>query len=208
MKMNSMQVLAAVIATGLAMIGVSELRASGTATLVAPAKTSIALVNLETLMTKLDETKSLNDELKGTFEARKKELDELVKKAEALQKERDMLPAESKERRQKAAEAAEASKLIAARRDIFQALIDMDNGELVRGMYAKILAAIDSFAKKEGIDMVLLDDRGINLPTQGTQNQVNAAIQAKRILFATDTLDITNRVATIMNAEYSAPSKK
>lgn len=208
MKMNSMQVLAAVIATGLAMMGVSELRASGTATLVAPAKTSIALVNLETLMTKLDETKSLNDELKSTFEARKKELDELVKKAEALQKERDMLPAESKERRQKAAEAAEASKLIAARRDIFQALIDMDNGELVRGMYAKILAAIDSFAKKEGIDMVLLDDRGINLPTQGTQNQVNAAIQAKRILFATDTLDITNRVATIMNAEYSAPSKK
>lgn len=208
MNMNSARALALVIAGGLAVVGVSELRANGTAPMNAAPKTSIALVNLENLMSKLDETKALNEELRIGFEKRKKDLDELSKKGEALKTERDLLPAESKERRQKAAEMTETQQLLEARTKIFQLLIDMDNGELVRAMYNKILTTIDAFAKKEGYDLVMLDDRGIKLPTQGTQNQVNAAIQAKRVLYANEALDVTSRIATLMNAEYSAPAKK
>jgi len=159
-------------------------------------------------MTQLDETEVLNKELKSTFDKRKKEFEEVVNRARALETERDMLPAESRERRQKAADAAEAKKMAEARHTIYQALIDLDNGELIRAMYTKIVASINSFSQKEGIDLVMLDDRGITLPTSATQSQVNSAIQAKRVLFASDTIDITDRLAKIMNAEYNSPTRK
>ncbi len=211
MKMNTSRALALVLAGALTALGVTELRATGggpTAVLrnAAP-KTSVGLVNLEKLMTKLDETKSLNDELKATFEKKKKELDEVVTRIKALENERDLLPADSKQRREKSAEVAEQSKLAEARRAIFQTLIDLDNGELVRIMYTKIIASIDSFSQKEGFELVLLDDRGIILPNNATQNQINTAIQAKRILFASDSIDITDRLATLMNAEYNSPAR-
>lgn len=210
MKTNRMSTVGLMVAVGIGALAVGELRAWGVAPAAVPAapKTSVAIVNLEKLMAQLDETEVLNKELKSTFDKRKKEFEEVVNRARALETERDMLPAESRERRQKAADAAEAKKMAEARHTIYQALIDLDNGELIRAMYTKIIASINSFSQKEGVDLVMLDDRGITLPTSATQSQVNSAIQAKRVLFASDTIDITDRLAKIMNADYNSPTRK
>ncbi|MCC6427375.1 MAG: OmpH family outer membrane protein [Phycisphaerales bacterium] len=212
MKSNQVKTLGIIVGTGLATLGVAGLRAApalptAPAPLAAP-KSSVAVINLEHLMAKLDETKSLNADLKITFDNRQKELDDLINKAKALEEEIKILPEESKERRLKSAQLYETGTLAKTRQGILQRLIDTDKGELVRGIYLKVTAAVDAFAKKEGIDIVLLDDRGITLRSSGTQDEMNAVIQAKRILFAAEPLDITDRVANIMNTEFSSPAKR
>lgn len=207
MKKSSVLTVGALCVAGL--IGATELRANGGAisALVAP-KTAVAIVNLEKLMELLDETKQLNDELKVMFDKRSKEFEEVRARAKALEEDVKLLPEGTKERRLKAAEEAEAKSLVEARYQIYQKLIEIDRGELVRQMYTKITASVEAFSKKEGYELVLLDDRGITLPNSGTANTMNTAIQAKRIIFAADGLDITDRIATLMNTEYKAPAKR
>ena len=84
----------------------------------------------------------------------------------------------------------------------------MINSQIIRELYAKVNKTIEEFAKREGYSMVLLDDRGIELTQQMTSNEVNQVILSKRILFADGSLDLTERIATVMNNEYGAAKTK
>ncbi len=213
MQFNANRSLVILLAAGMAALSAGSLRAIGEAPLgrapfnAAP-KTAVGLVNLEKLMKDLQEIKAMNADLKVTFDARQKELDDLSTKGKALEKEIEVLAADSKERRNKQAQLYEMGQLAKTRQAVLQRLIDLDKGELVRAMYTKVAAAVDSFAQKEGFDLIILDDRSLDLPASGTQNEMNATIQAKRVMFAAQGLDITDRIATLMNAEYAAPAKK
>ncbi|GMV25863.1 MAG: hypothetical protein AMXMBFR58_18940 [Phycisphaerae bacterium] len=210
MNTNSGRALALVLAGGLAILGLGEIRAMGNAPApaLAAAKSAVGIINLEKLMEKLNETKVLNEEMKAEFDSRQKELDDLAKRVTALETEVKTIATESKEYRQKMGEYQETRLLANARREILQKITDVDNGDLIHKMYNKIIASVDAFAQKEGFDLILLDDRGIKLPTNATPSQVNGAIQAKRILFAAESIDITDRIAKLMNAEYAAPAKR
>jgi Skp family chaperone for outer membrane proteins len=203
---------ALLLAAGLAAAATLTVTASselspGPAPAPVQAKSGVAVVNLERLMEKLDEVKALNDELKISFDERQKQLTELSERVKSLEAEVKLLPAEDKGRRLKYAEYLETLQIANARKEIYQRLIDLDKGDLIRRMYNKMQQSVGAFAAKEGFEMVVLDDRGIELPEQGTQDQMNAAIQAKRVLFAADALDVTDRVANWMNTEYASPKR-
>ncbi|HLO42479.1 MAG TPA: OmpH family outer membrane protein [Phycisphaerales bacterium] len=207
MKKSSVLGLGALCVMGL--IGATELRANGGAisALVAP-KTAVAVVDLERLMDALTEVKDMRKQLSEVADKREKELEQLGNNVKSLDEELKILANGSKERFEKVAAREEAKLMGRARQSAYQELMDLDSGEVVRRMYLKIVEAVDAFAKKEGFELVLMDDRQIKLPEVGKVNTMNAAIQAKRILFAADTLDVTDRIVTIMNTEYGAPSKR
>ena len=65
-------------------------------------------------------------------------------------------------------------------------------------------AAVAALAKKDGFDLILLDDRSINVPDDASYAEVNNTILNKRVLFASDTIDLTQRLITMMNNDFSA----
>jgi Skp family chaperone for outer membrane proteins len=207
MKKSSVLAIGALCVAGL--IGATELRASGGAisALVAP-KTAVGIVNLEEVMKKLTEAEDLRKQLGDVAKKREDELVELDKKVKALEEEVKLIPDGAKDRFEKIAAREEAKLMGRARQSAYQELMDLDSGEVVRRMYMKIVDAVEVFAKKEGYELILLDDRLIKLPEVGKVNTMNAAIQARRVLFAENAIDITDRVVTLMNAEYKAPAKR
>jgi Skp family chaperone for outer membrane proteins len=176
----------------------------------APAPATIGLVNLEVLMNNLTELADRNAEVKVISDdmvAKRSKLAEEVKEIEAQLG--TVVPANNmRERVQMTAELAEKRQLLKIRSEGFSAQIDVINAQIIRELYAKAGKTIEEFAKREGYTLVLLDDRGIQLSPQMSSEAVNQVILNKRILFADGSVDITERIATVMNNEYAAAKNK
>lgn len=178
---------------------------SSPASMAAP-KTAVGVIDLEKLMAALTEVKERNKVLQEQGAEKQGQLNEVVKRRDKVAEDIKMLAQDSKERRLKVAEGIELEQQAKAKAAVLQQLIDIDKGEMIREMYEKIQASTAALAKKEGFDLIIIDDRGIDLPKMGAINEMNARISAKRVLFAADELDLTQRLANVMNAEYSAPA--
>jgi Skp family chaperone for outer membrane proteins len=166
---------------------------------------TIAIVNLQTLMGGLKELEDLNKELDPTRAAYKAQLDELDTRIKALEVElKDNIAADkSLNRTEKALQFSELRNVKEFREKSFLDLMDARNGEILQKVYVKLLPSISAYAKREGIDLVLLDDRGIPVPPTATASQINNIILSKRILHADDKLDITQALITVINNEYA-----
>ena len=166
--------------------------------------TAVALVNVERALNELEELKALNKSLESRATSRQEKLDTLKKEQESLQAELAELPSNNKERqREIRARMFELNETIKARFNAYQTLIDIEKGEIIAPLYAKLLAAVQEVAVKEGYEMVLFDDRSLQVPN-GVQSVVNDAIQQKSILYANDRVDITSRVVLMMNNKFQA----
>jgi Skp family chaperone for outer membrane proteins len=170
----------------------------------ARAPVSIALVNVRETINGLDELEAENQKLRQRVENRQKDLNELGKQLEEINEELKILPANDTEnRRRLVARGTELREVFNARANVYQRLIEIEEGDIMRALYTKLQAAVAEVASKEGFDLVIFDDRIIELP-KAEERGVNAAIQDKLILFAADGLDISDRVITLMNSKYQA----
>ncbi len=197
---------------GIAVVGGSAMLVNAVPSAVAPAPAAatIGLVNLEGLMNNLTELKDRNAEVKVISDemvAKRQKLAEEVKEIETQLS--TVVPASNmQERVRMTAELAEKRQLLKIRSEGFSAQIDVINAQIIRELYGKVTKAIEEFAKREGYTMVLLDDRGIELSPQMSSDAVNQVILNKRILFADGSVDITERIATVMNNEYAAAKSR
>ncbi|MFY7895365.1 MAG: OmpH family outer membrane protein, partial [Phycisphaerales bacterium] len=149
------------------------------------------------------EVKIISDEMI----AKRTKLAEEVKEIEA-QLSTSVPASNMQERVRMTAELAEKRQLLKIRSEGFSAQIDVINAQIIRELYGKVTKAIEEVAKREGYSLVLLDDRGIELSPQMSSDAVNQVILNKRILFADGSLDITDRIATVMNNDYAAAKTK
>ncbi|MEM7623174.1 MAG: hypothetical protein AAF235_08205, partial [Planctomycetota bacterium] len=62
----------------------------------------------------------------------------------------------------------------------------------------------DTVARSEGYDIVYIDDSGVELPTQPTEQQALQIILSRRVLFASNAIDITDELQRLMNNRYRA----
>jgi Skp family chaperone for outer membrane proteins len=168
--------------------------------------TRIAVVDIGRLMNSLEELKARNEavQIRGAALAdRLKQLESQIKDIEAELK--DMIPRDDVKRRgEKLAEQFELRATLEARAKAYQQLINLENGDILMDLYTKVQEAAGNFARREGFDMIFLDDRAIRLPRAGTNEEYNDIIQRKRIIYANDSLDITEALLTQMNNAYTA----
>jgi Skp family chaperone for outer membrane proteins len=108
----------------------------------------------------------------------------------------------------KRAELMVRAQTLDAQANAYKQLTRLDAGDVLRDMHAKVIAGIDVIAKREGIDIVIADDRALELPNPGTDEDVGRAINSRRLLYATPTVDLTQRVLTQVNNDYNAGKKK
>lgn len=195
---------AGVLLFGAALVGANQQTASG------PAPTRVGVIDLAKLINDLDELKDRNGEVQVKAGAYKKELDKLKEEVEALQRrlEHEVPRTDIKLRIEVRTQLAERLALGDARKKAYETLLELENGEIIRGLYEKVAAAAGEFAKREGYDMLILDDRGINLDANTGIDRINATIQNKRVIYAADELNVTQRLLTKMNNDYKASGGK
>jgi Skp family chaperone for outer membrane proteins len=172
--------------------------------------TAVGVLDLQKLYAegKLAELTAMNDRLRATGQARQAELDEIAKKLEQMGKEAELKPKRSPERLEIEAKGVVLKAQYEAQVRAYQSVIDIEKGDVLRTMYAKILDATKTIAERDGFDIVLLDDRSVQVPDGLVPNNVvQQSMQSRRVMFAKDQLDITERVATLLNNEFNAPKR-
>jgi Skp family chaperone for outer membrane proteins len=209
-NMASVMVMAGLASfSGLALAGVLGWQAGATATTrLAPEPTRIATVNLEKLVEQLAEVKERDAGVKARGLQRQEELDKIKNDLKTIESDVKEMPRDSADRREKIARGLELKQVADTKLRVYQQLINIEKGEILADIYKKICDASARLAEREGYDVVLMDDRVIQIPETGSDGDVNGAIQAKRVLWARDSLDITDRLVTMLNNERNAPSKK
>lgn len=203
---------ASIIAAGL--LGAAALHrgadADASNVYVAPAPINVGLVDLALLMNNLQELKDRNDQTMGKGKSLEGRLEEVKTQMKTIETElKEVIPeTDTKLRLEKVAQQFELQATYEARLKAYQRIIDLDHGDILNDVYPKVVDAIKRFASKEGLDVIMVDDRPIPLPRNGTVKDYNEIIQRKRILFARDGLDLTEQLTTMMNNEYAASLKK
>jgi Skp family chaperone for outer membrane proteins len=201
----------ALVAAGVALAGVA-MSAYSNASRLAATPTSVAVVDMQKAINGLDELKARNEANQKKADARVAELtkirDEITKQGKELEKSAEMAPAGNSDIINKRAELMVRAQTLDAQANAYKQLTRLDAGDVLRDMHGKVLAGIDAIAKREGIDIVIADDRALELPNPGTDEDVGRAINSRRLLYATPTVDLTQRVLTQVNNDYNAGKKK
>jgi Skp family chaperone for outer membrane proteins len=213
MRRSSVLTTLAICASILAAAGISA-----TAQTTRPSRpaTVVAIVNLAKVMDGLDEAKDAKTRLEEQVNASKKKLEEINDRLKKIDGDMDLLKEkkESKEYRQMVYEKLELASTGKARSEILQQLIDEEEGTTVRGMYVRMADAINRLAAAEGIDLVLRDDRDIIPPERTNQGrpltgrEVRGIIDQRSMMAASERIDITSQVITMMNNEFKGGRAK
>jgi len=191
----------------LAWLSVSSLaRTSPTEGMVMAAPTVVGVVDLEKLMNGLEELSARNSELNVRKERLQGQLNDTKRQIEAIENDlkNNIAETDVKARTEKLAQKFELEATYEARGKAYQRLIDLENGDVILDLYSKARGSIEQFASRNGIDLVLLDDRSIGLPRRASVKEINSVIESKRVLYANNAIDITDRILSIMNNEFRA----
>lgn len=175
----------------------------------APTPVSVAVVDFQKLINGLKELEDRNKELDAIAADFNTKVDELSVRVKALEAElKDNVPKDNRQlRAAKNAELIELQTQLDARRRVSTSLFDLRKADVIRELYAKASKNVTEFAQQQGYDLVLLDDRSITISETGSMNSLMQQILAKRVLHASSTIDLTDRMITQMNNDYAAKAK-
>ena len=167
---------------------------------------AVAIVDIERALNSLAELTARNTALAERVKVRQDDLNALATKIEGLRSELELMADNATEkRRETRAQIFELTETAKARTNAFQSLINIEKGEILHPLYLKMVDSINEIAAKEGYDLVLFDNRKLQVPDDAiTQSVVNEVIQQKSILYANDSRDITDQVILLMNNKYKA----
>ncbi len=192
------------VATALCVTAVTVLSASAdrSATELAP---TVGLVDVESVINGAEELKTFNARLEADVNVMQTELNDLANQLKTLDADFQELAQTDREgRRAIRKKQIEVSSRAEVRKRILQNDIDTRKGEAVKSIYEKMLAAIATISQRDGIEVVLFDDRAIDIPEGLVESQVNQFIQARRVLYGSEQSDVTSRVLNLLNSNYEA----
>jgi Skp family chaperone for outer membrane proteins len=176
----------------------------------APAPVSVALVDIAKLINELQERKDRMSAAQATLTQLELKLNETKDQVEfkknSLGPKGTIDPKNYAERTRVIGEINELQAILKTRTEVFQHQLNVMKGDMYHQLYDKAIAAIKAVATRDGFDIVMVDDRAVTLPELGssTEREVLGLMDNKRILYARDGLDITDRLITLMDTEYSA----
>ena len=175
---------------------------------------TIATVELQKLMDGLKELEVANGALKARVDTYQTQMKNFEDRMKAIDEElKNTIPKDNtKLRAEKSAEMFEIKTLMDARRDTFRKLLDLEQGDVIKSIYEKVLVSCDTFAKREGYDVILLNDtvlgfQGDNAGKRMGIADVTQVIRSRKLVYVNPSVDVTDRIVTIMNNELEAGIK-
>lgn len=176
---------------------------------LAPAPTAVAIVDLQRLFNGLAELNDRNKEIDAKQAGYKSELEQLKKQADDIENDlkTTVNPSDIKQRTELSLQAVILRQSIQGKSELYTRVLDIMSADLIRELYGKCNSAIATTAKRDGYDLVIFDDRSIGLPERTGTKELNQVVANKRVLYANDAADITERLITLMNNDYKAGVK-
>lgn len=177
---------------------------------MAPAPAVVGVINLEKLSNLLNEMKDRNAILSSKNNPRVEELKALDSQLSQAKKELSDLPetASRDKRLELVLKITELEAMFDTKKRAYQQVAGIESGAVLRDVYLKILAACEKFGEQNGYDLILLDDRGAQLPENRSADDYSRVITSTKVMYSKKSLDITDALATLMNNEYAAGGGK
>ena len=190
-----------------AIIGAAFVAGSGSANATAARAanpSAVAVVDLGELLEGLAERSFLEAELNQEIDQRQQELNTIVKEIERMQEDIKTLPEGDSRTIQKVRDFRIKEVQARALSQFVQEQLSLEKGKMLATIYNKIQTAVCDVSNRDGWDIVLIDDSGPSLPELANEQQMNQLILARRILCASDAVDVTADVKTLMNNQFNA----
>lgn len=198
----------AIFALALLVLGVSPWRAGATDGVRQPQPSMVAIVQPNKILNVLEELTVRIAELDARRNEYRSQLNEISGRVEVLDEKLKTLPDGSKEQADASFELREQMALLEFRSKGLDILLAEDMGGVIKGLYEKIIEATENVASADGYDIVFVDDRDIAFPPgRLAARDVQQVISQRRILYASDSIDITELVIKRMNNDFNALNK-
>lgn len=172
---------------------------------------TIGTVELQGLMDNLKELKSANEGMKTRVAAYQAQMKQLTDQAKAIDDElKNTIPkTDARARAEANARIFEIKSLVEARENTFSRLVDMEQGDIIRLIYEKALVAAETLAKREGYDMIILNDTVLGFTGELKDKrlgmrEVTEIIRSRKLVYSNPSVDVTERLVLIMNNEFEA----
>lgn len=170
----------------------------------ADAKCCAALLDLNGVLTSLDERAVRERELQEFIQAQTAKLDELKRSAQAAQDDLKVLPERSRDWESKREEAVRLAMRYEGEEKLAKALVDDKRKKLSLDLFNKIRESAGRYAQREGYTLVINNDSEVQIPIDMSEQQVQAAMVSRRVLYRADGAEISQAVAQMMNTEFKA----
>lgn len=165
--------------------------------------TAVAVVDLERVFDQLEEMSALEADANSKAEQIQKQAEEKRQEVQQLQSDLGLLKAGTEEHRQAQEEVEMAAIEFRTWLQFQKQKLERERGVMVEGLYRKTLDAVEQVADGSGYDLVLYKARTTDLNFESARDLAQR-IQARKVLYADDALDITDEVVQRMNNTYNA----
>ncbi|MEM9166927.1 MAG: OmpH family outer membrane protein [Planctomycetota bacterium] len=169
--------------------------------------TVVGTLDIDRVSVELQEAKDRQAEIVAATQTRADELQSLGETLEGLNEELSVLAETERQERVRLTIEIEAARTnLQARQQLYSRELELRDAELKRELYEKIVDAARRVAERDGYDMVLLDDGIISLdgPRVVDGASLLEAMLSKKVIYASDTVDLSSSVLTLMNNEFAA----
>lgn len=169
--------------------------------------TAVATIDIVEIFERLNERTHLEAQLETRRKAREAQLAEVKARVDSIQNNIETVhPRGSDASKEAIREFMEQRAVLEARAAALTQIMSIDRGNIRRQLFEKVIVSVKKIAERDNIDIVILDDSGFSLPDNNvTDNDIYRAIVTKSVLYAHPTVDLTDRVITLMNNEFTAP---
>ncbi len=165
---------------------------------------SLGLINIEKVINSLDELKDLQARVDTLVATRRKVVDDMSAQVEKLQGELRLAPEGSAQRLAKSRELQELTYKLRVETEVAVAIIDGEKGGIYADLFRKITDSSQRFAERNGFEMILSSDAIAETPRGGTEAQIKNFIVSRRVIYNSNSIDVTDQLITMMNNEYKS----
>ncbi len=166
-----------------------------------PSLATVATVDLERLFSNLDEKGAADISLQALADDLQQESEAKSREIELLEQNLDLFPAGSEQYQEATEQFLEATVKLQSFVEFGRGKIDFRKGVTLKRLYMSIKEATRLLAEREGYAVVLVDDSIVNLQS-GTEADMIRQISARRMLYASPRVDITDALIMQMNNAF------
>lgn len=170
----------------------------------AAAAGKLGTIDLNKVLDQLEEKTFRERQLETFLKGLEDGVNETGKQLKQARGELDILPKNTPSYFSKREEVLRMSARLQADAQAAKLLAEEKKKSLQVDLYEKIGAATAEFAKKNGYDLVVVDDSKERIPEDASPQQAQAAMVNRRVMFAAADIDISDAVASQMNNEFKA----
>ena len=162
---------------------------------------TVATIDLERVFSNLDEKGAADIRLQALADDLQKESEAKSRDIELLEQNLDLFPAGSEKFQEAMEDFQEATVKLRSFVAFGRSKIDFQKGVTLRRLYTSIKEATRVLADQEGYALVVVDDSIVPFQS-GTEADMMRQISARRILYASPRVDITNAIIMQMNNAF------